>query len=50
MGRRDLIGNGKLHLVPSRDPPKRHRVVRENARPFATQHTGLPGRPGKRKK
>ena len=50
MGRRDLIGNGKLHLVPSRDPPKRHRVVKEKARPFATQHTGLPGRSGKRKK
>ena len=50
MGRRDLIGNGKLHLVPSRDPPKRHRIVKDKARPFATQHTGLPGRPGKRKK
>jgi uncharacterized radical SAM protein YgiQ len=50
MGRRDLIGNGKLHLVPSRDPPKRHRLVKEKSRPFATQHTGLPGRSGKRNK
>ena len=44
MGRRDLIGNGKLHLVPSRDPPKRHRRVTGKANSFATQHTGLPPR------
>ncbi len=31
MGRRDLIGNGKMHLVPPRDPPKRHRVVKWKA-------------------
>jgi radical SAM superfamily enzyme YgiQ (UPF0313 family) len=48
MGRKDLIGNGKMHLVPPRDPPKRHRVIRggaasaPNTKPFATQHTGLP--------
>ena len=44
IGRRDLIGNGKLHLVPSRDPPKRHRRVTGKANSFATQHTGLPPR------
>ena len=44
MGRRDLIGNGKVHLVPPRDPPKRHRVVKGRGKPFATQHTGLPPR------
>ena len=33
MGRRDLIGNGKVHLVPPRDPPKRHRVVKDRANP-----------------
>ncbi len=44
MGRRDLIGNGKLHLVPPRDPPKRHRRVTGKGAPFATQHTGLPPR------
>ena len=44
MGRRDLIGNGKMHLVPSRQPPKRHKVVSDSSSPFATQHTGLPGR------
>jgi len=44
MGRRDLIGNGKLHLVPSRDPPKRHRRVTGKGNSFATQHTGLPPR------
>lgn len=49
MGRRDLIGNGKQHLVPPRDPPKRHRLVRDDSKPFATQHTGLPGRRSPRK-
>jgi len=44
MGRKDLIGNGKMHLVPSRQPPKRHRVVDGGSTPFATQHNGLPGR------
>lgn len=49
MGRRDLIGNGKMHLVPQRDPPKRHKVVRDDSQPFATQHTGLPGRPRRKR-
>jgi uncharacterized radical SAM protein YgiQ len=49
MGRRDLIGNGKMHLVPSRQPPKRHRVVKDGAQPFATQHNGLPKTPRPRR-
>jgi len=40
MGRRDLIGNGAIHLVPSRQPPKRHRVVKSGSSNFRTQHTG----------
>jgi uncharacterized radical SAM protein YgiQ len=44
MGRRDLIGNGKMHLVPPRQPPKRHKLVADGSTPFATQHNGLPGR------
>ena len=40
MGRRDLIGNGTKHLVPSRQPPKRHRVVKPGGGNFRTQHTG----------
>ena len=45
MGRSDLIGNGKLHLVPPRQPPKRHQRVTDGGRPFATQHNGLPRTP-----
>ncbi len=48
LGRADLIGNGKMHLVPPRQPGKRHAVV-EPGRPFATQHNGLPRNPGRRK-
>ena len=40
MGRRDLIGNGTMHLIPSRQPPKRHRVVKAETRTFRTQHSG----------
>ena len=40
MGRRDLIGSGAKHLVPSRQPPKRHRVVKPSGGNFRTQHTG----------
>ena len=40
MGRRDLIGNGTQHLIPLRQPPKRHRIVRPGGRTFRTQHTG----------
>ncbi|MFK7975043.1 MAG: YgiQ family radical SAM protein [Halioglobus sp.] len=39
MGKAKLIGNGKHHLVPSRQPAKRHAVVPPGAKPFATQHT-----------
>jgi uncharacterized radical SAM protein YgiQ len=55
MGRADLIGNGKQHLVPAYQPigPGRPSAARPNAarpnaarpdaaRPFRTQHTGLP--------
>ena len=40
MGRRDSIGNGTQHLIPLRQPPKRHRIVRPDGRTFRTQHTG----------
>jgi len=45
MGRADLIGNGRRHLVPAWQPagtgnsPEGRRGA---ARPFRTQHTGLP--------
>jgi uncharacterized radical SAM protein YgiQ len=39
MGRADLIGNGKQHLVPAYQPVGGPRAP---ARPFRTQHTGLP--------
>lgn len=48
LGRSDLIGNGKVHLVPPRQPGKRHAVV-EPGKPFATQHNGLPRTPSTRK-
>ncbi len=44
MGRADLIGNGKHHLIPAYQPvagrPGANRPAR--ALPFRTQHTGLP--------
>jgi len=57
MGRADLIGNGKQHLVPSYQPigtgrahegkrkPPPAAGKRGPARPFRTQHTGLPRTP-----
>ena len=41
IGRRDLIGNGPMHLVPTRQPPKRHRVVKntKGTAPVRTKHT-----------
>ncbi len=46
MGRANLIGNGKIHLVPPRQPPKRHeRVAATGSGTFATQHNGLPRNP-----
>ncbi len=49
MGRADLIGNGKMHLVPPRQPPKRHQRVDPASAggTFATQHNGLPRNPGR---
>jgi len=45
MGRADLIGNGDRHLVPVRQPGKRHAVVPAGTKTFATQHNGLPRTP-----
>jgi radical SAM superfamily enzyme YgiQ (UPF0313 family) len=50
MGRSDLIGNGKRHLIPTWQPEgtgKQHEGKRKNvkAQPFLTQHTGLPNVP-----
>ncbi|MFO7550622.1 MAG: YgiQ family radical SAM protein [Haliea sp.] len=49
MGRADLIGNGKMHLVPPRQPAKRHQRVPPGTGAFATQHNGLPRNPAARK-
>ncbi len=50
MGRRDLIGNGVMHLIPPRQPPKRHLVVATRGQAFRTQHTqGQPPKRGKRR-
>ncbi len=38
MGQRHLTDNGTKHLVPSRQPPKRHRVVKHLGGNFRTQH------------
>jgi uncharacterized radical SAM protein YgiQ len=40
MGRADLIGNGKQHLIPAYQPVGARAAI--PARPFRTQHTGLP--------
>jgi uncharacterized radical SAM protein YgiQ len=40
MGRADLIGNGKQHLIPAYQPVGASRSA--PMRPFRTQHTGLP--------
>jgi radical SAM superfamily enzyme YgiQ (UPF0313 family) len=47
MGRADLIGNGKRHLVPTWQP-QGSADAGEGTRRFRTQHTGLPmdARPG----
>jgi uncharacterized radical SAM protein YgiQ len=55
MGRADLIGNGKRHLIPSWQPkgtgddPEGVRSP-SHAQSFATQHTGLPTNPSRRSK
>jgi uncharacterized radical SAM protein YgiQ len=48
MGRAELIGNGRRHLVPRWQPAgtgSSPEGVRAGARPFRTQHTGLPRMP-----
>jgi hypothetical protein len=40
MGRADLIGNGKQHLIPAYQPVGTGGA--STLRPFRTQHTGLP--------
>jgi hypothetical protein len=55
MGRADLIGNGRQHLVPTYQPigtghahegkRKPGGAAATAARPFRTQHTGLPRTP-----
>jgi hypothetical protein len=51
MGRADLIGNGRTHLVPTYQPigtGRGHEGKRKPGRkatPFRTQHTGLPDAP-----
>jgi uncharacterized radical SAM protein YgiQ len=49
MGRADLIGNGKMHLIPPRQPPKRQARISQapGTHTFATQHNGLPKNPKK---
>jgi uncharacterized radical SAM protein YgiQ len=45
MGRTDLIGNSRRHLVPAHQPPGTGSAPegrRGGGRPFRTQHTGLP--------
>ncbi len=53
MGREDLIGNGKRHLVPTWQPAgtgEQSEGARRKTkdRPFKTQHTGLPTTPALR--
>ena len=55
MGRADLIGNGKQHLIPAYQPvTSAARTVQKGraapALPFRTQHTGLPKSGGARPK
>ncbi len=50
MGRADLIGNGKHHLIPAWQPKGTGQTRRDPAgakpsRPFLTRHTGLPPQP-----
>ncbi len=49
MGRTDLIGNGKLHLIPLTQFANRV-SPQLRARHFRTQHTGLPHNPGAKKR
>ncbi len=52
MGRADLIGNGKMQLVPGYQPAGTGDAAEGKRggspnRPFKTQHTGLPRVPTK---
>jgi uncharacterized radical SAM protein YgiQ len=42
MGRADLIGNGKHHLIPSFQPKGRNEKQPAKSRPFRTKYTGTP--------
>lgn len=52
MGRAELIGNGRHHLIPAYQPAGTGGAARARpparARPFRTQHTGLPRTPRRR--
>jgi uncharacterized radical SAM protein YgiQ len=48
LGRADLIGNGKMHLVPAQQPARRHRRVPPGTGNFTTQHNGVPRNPRRR--
>ena len=54
MGRADLIGNGKRHLIPSYQPVgtggQDAGMQQRKTQPFKTQHTGLPRVPGRVKR
>ncbi|MFO7603379.1 MAG: YgiQ family radical SAM protein [Gammaproteobacteria bacterium] len=54
MGRADLIGNGKRHLIPAYQPAgtggKAATATAGKARPFKTQHTGLPHNPKRKRR
>jgi uncharacterized radical SAM protein YgiQ len=51
MGRADLIGNGREQLIPAYQPPGTGTATQPpGARPFRTQHTGLPRTPAVRRK
>ncbi len=47
MGRSDLIGNGKMHLIPRTQFSK---PGYRGSRPFATQHNGLPKNPRQKRR
>jgi radical SAM superfamily enzyme YgiQ (UPF0313 family) len=47
MGRADLIGNGKRHLIPSWQPKGTGDPETRAGKTFRTQHTGLPKNPTK---
>jgi uncharacterized radical SAM protein YgiQ len=51
MGRADLIGSGRRHLIPAWQPaPGACRPAQALLRPFRTQHTGLPRTPRARRR